>query len=40
VDAGCLRMDGATVRGIYPGGHISVLEQPSWDLEILSNWKT
>lgn len=39
VDAGGNRMDGAAVRSIYPGGHISVLDKPSWDLEVLSDWK-
>ena len=39
VDAGGNRMDGAAVRGLYPGGHISVLDKASWDLDVLSGWK-
>jgi len=40
VDAGGSRMDAAAVRSVYPGGHVSVLGQPSWDLDVLSDWKT
>jgi len=39
VDAGDNRMDSAAVRGIYSGGHVSVIDKPSWDLEVLSGWK-
>jgi hypothetical protein len=40
VDAGGNRMDGAAVRSIYPGGHLTVLDKPGWDVEALSNWKS
>jgi hypothetical protein len=39
VDGGGNRMAAAAVRSIYPGGHISVLDKPGWDLEVLTGWK-
>lgn len=38
VDGAGHDMESAAVRGIYSGGHVTVQDKASWDIDVLSGW--